>query len=349
MYKNFLLLLVIFTAISCKKEDNTNPPTFSIIKGGMFILNEGNFSTANSSLSYYNPGNQQIENSLFYKVNNVPLGDVAQSITLNNQTAFVVVNNSGLIYGINTSTLQYEGKINNLVSPREIIFINDNKAYVSDLYSTSISIVDPINYNITGSIEVGKSTDCMVKVDNKVFAANWSGYNQSKLNNTIMVIDMETDILIDSIIVGKEPNSLVTDKDGKIWVLCSGGFMNDELPSLWQINPVTHQIEKTFHFEVIMQNPENLCGNGNIDSLFFTNDGVFAMSIYDNELPKKAIVESDNRTFYTLGIDPTTSEIYVSDAINYDQNGIIYRYGSSGNLISSFNVGIIPGDIAFNY
>ncbi|NQU35181.1 MAG: hypothetical protein HQ521_18300 [Bacteroidetes bacterium] len=189
----------------------------------------------------------------------------------------------------------------------------------------------------------------MIKSQKRIFIANWSAYNQTKLNNTIMVIDSDNDILIDSITVGIEPNSMVLDKDGLLWVLCSGGFMNEELPSLWQINPVSMEIVRIIYFEDILQNPENLCINGSKDSLYYLNNGIYGLSVYDDKLPQNPVISSDNNTYYTLGVDPNNNEIYVSDALNYDHDGLVYRYTATGTFISSFEVGIIPGSIVFNY
>ena len=350
MIKNTLLLLLLAISVlfSCSEKETIDPDTISIKSGGVFITNEGNFSTANSSLSYYYPETFEISNNLFYKANNVPLGDVAQSITINNNMIYLVINNSGLVYGVNRETLEYEGKINGLISPREMIFIDNNKAYISDLYSTEITVANPNTFEITGSIELRKSSDCMVKSGSKIFAANWSMLNQTKLNNTVMVIDSENDMLVDSIIVGIEPNSMATDKDGSLWVLCSGGFMNNEVPTLWKINIASLEILKTYTVGEIMQSPDNLCINGSGDSLYFLNSGVYSMSIYDQVLPNNAIISESSHNYYSLGIDPKTSEIYISDALNYNQNGVVYRYNSTGEMISSFDVGIIPGSFGFN-
>jgi hypothetical protein len=51
--------------------------------------------------------------------------------------------------------------------------------------------------------------------------------------------------------------------------------------------------------------------------------------------------------FYSLAIDPENSEIYVGDAIDHSQNGIVHRYSSVGMLIDEFKVGISPGNFAF--
>ena len=73
------------------------------------------------------------------------------------------------------------------------------------------------------------------------------------------------------------------------------------------------------------------------------------MSVYDQQLPNNAIIQENNNNYYALGIDPVKNEIYVSDALDYTQNGIVYRYNTTGSLISSFEVGIIPGCFGFNY
>ena len=348
MIKYTILFLSISLFFSCTEKEDINQDEVLITQGGVFIVNEGNFSAANSSFSYYNINNSKIKNNLFYEVNNVPLGDVAQSMTIVNDMVYVVINNSGLIYGLDRETLEFKGKIVSLISPREMIIINNQKAYVSDLYSTEIAVVNPATYSITSKIEIGKSSDCMVKHDDKIMVANWSSFNQDGINNTIMIINSQTDALADSIVVGIEPNSMVIDKDNLLWVLCSGGFMNDEIPTLWKINPVTLDIVKQFTFSNILHSPDNLCINGTGDSLYFLNNGVYKMSIYDLQLPDNVTINENNRNYYSLGIHPIENEIYVSDALDYNQNGLVYRYSSEGKLVSSFEVGIIPGCFAFN-
>ncbi len=73
------------------------------------------------------------------------------------------------------------------------------------------------------------------------------------------------------------------------------------------------------------------------------------MSIYDQELPDNPTINEETRNYYALGVDPTRNEIYISDALDYNQNGIVFRYSASGDFISSFEAGIIPGCFGFNY
>ena len=340
-----LIIAVLFAA--CKKEDTQ--PEESGLKDGVFIVNQGNFTAGNASLSYFESAASVLTNDLFYEVNDAPLGDVAQSISINGDLAYIVINNSGNIYVIDRKTAEFKGKISQLTSPRFFLKINDQKAYVSDLASNSISIVNPESYELTGEIAVNRSTENMVLIGKKAYVAHWSGYLQAIKNNQVLIIDTETDALIDSIQVGVEPNSMVVDKDQNLWVLCSGGYDNEEIPSLWKINPQDKSVIKKYEFDDISLSPSSLVMNGMGDELMYLNNGVYSMSVSDGTLPETPVIAQDGKYFYVLGVDPQNSDIYVSDALDYTKNGFVYRYDHTGSMLDSLEVGIIPGAFGFNY
>ncbi|PLW93724.1 MAG: cell surface protein [Marinilabiliales bacterium] len=340
-----IVIAVLFAA--CKKEDTQ--PEESGLKNGVFIVNQGNFTAGNASLSYFESATSKLTNDLFYEVNDAPLGDVAQSISIVGDLAYIVINNSGNIYVIDRKTAEFKGKISQLTSPRFFLKINDQKAYVSDLASNSISIVNPESYELTDAINVNRSTENMVLIGNKAYVAHWSGYLQAIKNNQVLIIDTETDALIDSIQVGVEPNSMVVDRDQNLWVLCSGGYDNEEIPSLWKINVLDKNVIKKFEFDDISLSPFNLLMNGTGDELLYLNNGVYSMSVTDGTLPENPMISQDGKYFYALGIDPQNSDIYVSDALDYNKNGLVYRYDYTGSMLDSFEVGIIPGAFGFNY
>lgn len=351
MKRIYLLYFIIFIVfVSCNK-DNDDP--ISIDNGlgkGFFVLNEGVFTGANSSLSFYSEDSSKVTNNLFYKVNETPLGDVAQSITLWNDKMFIVVNNSGYIYKVDAKTIEYQNQVLGLLSPREMLIVSDEKAYVSDLYSTGINIINPTTMEHISFLDTKKSTENLIKIGNEIFTSNWSNYSHPTIpNNTIQIIDITTDKLIDSIVVTKEPNSMVVDKNGQLWVLCSGGYMGEENPSLIQINPTDRTITKKMDFSDVQMSPSRLVSNYNADSLYFINTDVFAMSIEDTNLPANPIITADRRLYYNIAIHPKSSSIILTDALDYVQNGYIHRFKSNGTQIDSIQVGIIPNAIKFNY
>jgi glutamine cyclotransferase len=323
---------------------------------GVYIVNEGNFMFGNSSLSFYDPQTKKVRNDVFQARNGAPLGDVAQSMSILGDLGFIVVNNSGKIYVIDSRTAGFKGSISGLSSPRYIHFVNAQKAYVTDLYARKITIFNPQSFQITGQIPVGNSksefdqhdTEQMVQYGNLVFTNCWS------YDNKILIINSDTDQLIDSIEVYKQPNSMVIDKDNKIWVLSDGGFVGSpygyERPGLMKIDAETREIERSFRFAQ-GDHPQSLCINPTKDTIYYLNRHVWKMAVSETHLPILPLISSKYTSvyggYYSLAINPVNSEIYLGDAIDHSQNGIVSRYSPSGTLIDEFKVGISPGNFAF--
>lgn len=350
------ILLVGLILSSCTKSPvDTVFFNFTTDKG-VYIVNEGNFMYGNSSLSFYNPDTKRVYNQVFQSRNGAPLGDVAQSVYLWNNLGFIVVNNSGKIYVIDSRTGEFQGSISGLSSPRYVRVINSEKAYVTDLYAREITIFNPLSFQITGKIPVNNSksefnqhsTEQMISYKDQLFTNCWS------YDNKILVINTNTDQLVDSIEVFKQPNSMVIDRNNKLWVLTDGGFEGSpygyEQAGLLKIDAETREIERSFRF-VAGEYPTNLCINSTSDTLFFLNRHVWKMSVDETKLPELPFIESNYTSlyggFYSLAIDPTSSEIYLGDAIDHRQNGIVHRYSLTGSLIDEFSVGITPGNFGF--
>jgi len=62
---------------------------------------------------------------------------------------------------------------------------------------------------------------------------------------------------------------MVLDKDNYLWVLCSGGFLNEELPSLWKIDPDNKNVLLHMEFPDINSSPNSLDINKTGDTLYY--------------------------------------------------------------------------------
>lgn len=331
---------------SCMKWDYGKEEEFTVPPHGLFITNEGNYQYGNATLSYYDPATNTVENEVFFRANGYRLGDVAQSMAIHDGKGWIVVDNSHVIFAIDTRTLKETGRIEDFTAARYIHFINDRKAYVTQLWDNRIFIIDPVTYSITGYItvpdmEMGNgSTEQMVQYGKYVYCTCWS------YQNSIIKIDTETDRVVDRLVVGIQPSAIAIDRNDKLWVVTDGGYEGSpygyEAPTICRIDAATFAIEQRFSMS-LGQSPSELQVNGAGDTLYWINGGIWSMDINSTSLPSSALIPGRNTIYYGLTVNPDNGEIYVADAIDYQQRGIIYRYSPQGNLIDQFYVGVNPG------
>ena len=374
MKRNLFLLLALATLLfSCKPDQPVNPGTITI-GSGVFVLNEGDYQFANSSLTFYDIEADTVVNDLFYKVNNAPLGDVAESMALVDGKLYIVVNNSKYIYKVDANTIVCDTtkpyKMGGFYSPREIFFVAPDKAYVTDIVGTNIWIINPQEMKHTGTIAMGNTTEKMLRVGNELFVSNWSYYYTDAYSHdsyhTVQVVDLNNDVKVADIEVGKEPNTMVVDKYGHVWVLCEGRSWDEEYdaegvpygenPTLWEIDPMLRTAELRYEFKGPYEDDDEI--KGVASTLRANPAGDQFYMIYNNEvrrfdLATMSLSETFRITpepqglFYNMTVEPRTGELYIADAKNYMKNGTVYRYTSDGLLLASFEAGIIPSAMLF--
>ncbi len=334
MNKTFRIIaaLAFLAAIACEPQENR--PVYPEGEG-FFILNEGNYLAGNGTVSFYSFESGEIYNDLFGAANGRALGDIPSFMAVDGKTGFIVVNNSGTIEEVDLTTMESLGTVTGLTSPRQMV-VNGNKGYISSLQDGDITVLDLDGLFVAGSMEVGSASEAMVISGGRLFAAHWSS------GNTVTVTDIATGNLIKTISVGLEPESMVLDKNGKLWVLCTGGWQGEEIPRLIRINSSTLEKEKELQFRTIDDNPSSLTCNAAGDTLYYLDEGVRRMPVTADALPSEAYVPAGDRLFYRLMAGPR-GIIAVTDAIDYQQKGDLLIYNSRGELIDTEQAGIIPG------
>ncbi len=308
---------------------------------GVFIVNEGNFKSGNGSLSFFSYDSLKTYNHVFYSANQRPLGDVPYSMNISGNRAYIVVNNSGKIEVTDINFLKSVATINGITAPRYISFVTDTKAYVSSLYSDSLAVINLASNTVSGYINLGHTSESIAVSYPEAFVANWAG------GNKVFVLDISTDRVIDSIEVGMEPESMVIDRDGTLWVLCNGGWQREFYAELIAINTLNHDIVKRYIFPLKTDSPTCLQINAAGETLYYLDNGVKRMSVYAQDLPVATFIARANRNFYKLGINPLNSDVFVTDATDYQNKGYLLRYDRNGGLISMEQTDIIPGSLFF--
>jgi DNA-binding beta-propeller fold protein YncE len=212
LYLPALLIAAAAFFTSCKPDPDPPPTnTGTDYRKGMWIINEGQFLGGNASITWITYDGATRKTDVFTEINGRPLGDIAQSITVIGSRAYVVVNNSGKIEVLNTSTMASSGTITGFTSPRYIQEVSPGKAYVTDLFGGNISIVDLETKSITGSIPASGWTEQMVVKNNEVFV----GLGDT---NFVYVINATTNVITDTIPVTEGVSGMTLDGAGNLWV-----------------------------------------------------------------------------------------------------------------------------------
>ncbi|MBO7082775.1 MAG: SMP-30/gluconolactonase/LRE family protein [Bacteroidales bacterium] len=356
--------LVLSLLFACKPDpvepdtpDDPGQDTTIVNHRGVLIINEGTFTYANSSLTFYDPLADTVENYVFLNANGATLGDVGESMCVLDGQLYIVVNNSNLIYKANAYNFKCDLNgaymMTGFYSPRFMHPVSSTKAYVSDIVGTELWIINPQTMTHTGSIPMGKSTETMVQVGQELYVANWSKYYvQDMENNTVQVVDINNDTKIADITVGIEPNGMVVDRNGKIWVLCEGAVWTEDAedPTLWRIDPETKQAECMVTFDKNnYDNPHELAIDPSGTLLYyFRNGDVHRVNIdTPSEEDDSFMIPNEGRLFYKIAVDPWEGDVYVTDARNYVMEGAVYRYSDDGVLKFTFDAGIIPAYMLF--
>lgn len=334
-------VMVLLATVGCRKDKPEEPENAPVSIGnerGVYITNEGNFQWGNASVSYYDIATGTATEDLYEPANGVAIGDVCQSMTLYDDKAYLVINNSNKVVVVDPNSFVATVTITGFTSPRYFLPVGNGKAYVTDLFANKVAVVDLASNSITGYIPCSGATQELLMADGKVFVTNEG-------RGEIHVIDPVTDAVVDTIAVSRGANSIVEDANGKLWVACTGG--GGTPPALYRIDPQAAQVEATFPYSNSANNPWRLNINGGGDTLYFLRGGIYRMAITDNVAPTSAFVPADGRNLYGLGVDPSDGTLYLSDAIDYVQRGVIYRYRPDGSPLNTFHAGTIPGSFCF--
>jgi hypothetical protein len=325
-------LLVIFSA--CTDESEINKA--NRFQGGLFVINEGNFDWGEGTITYWNSESGEFLDDVFKVINNRSLGNVAQSMTMINDKGYIVVNNSGKIEVVNIDDFKSVSTITGMKSPRYILPINSRKMYVSDLYADGIYVI--IDGNVGKFIPVSGWTNRMISDrDGKVWVARRrTDFDKRPGGTSIVLIDSDNDVVMDSVEVGMGVEEVEIDDNGNIWTACSA-YKDSGKPAILQFNQ-----NKTTVYPV--QNPPTRLRTDGNKAYYLMGNGLYSIAINDTFIENKLVIK---RQWNLYGLGVKGDNIYLADAKDYVQKGTVYKLDKIGNLLDSVKVGVIPGDFCF--
>ncbi len=349
----FAIILIVGVVLSgCKKEKSDNPVSSVDYTNGVFIVNEGPFTNGSGTITFLNRDGSGIRQAIYQQANQFQqLGNVVQSMNIVGDKAYVVINNSNKIEVVSKKSFQWLETIDNINQPRYLLSADSVKAFVS-CFDDVVRVVNLVNYHIETEIPVGTGPEEMIIAGNHIWVLNRGGIS---IDSTISVIDIDTKQVVETLNVYPQPSGIQKDKNGNIWVMCTGRNSwhpgGESSAHLVCFDPGDYSVIKDldFGFPVDQNHPLKLKIDSAKTTLFYIyTGGIYSQNINSDTLTSNPFI-SYSSAIYSLGLDPVDDVIYFSDALDYNQNGWIYRFdATTGTAIDSFQAGISPGEFYFS-
>ncbi len=326
-----------------------------------YVLNEG---STNGSISLIDKDGK-VTSNYFKSVNDIPLGKYPQSMVINDKYAFIVVtttNGSGYVEIVTASDFKHHATITGLSYPREIAIVG-NKAYLSNgtgvtgtypnqvKKNNEVYVIDLNTNAVTSQISVGAGPEKLIVSGKKLYVANSGGWSND--DNTVSVINLDTDKVVKTITVKSCPKDMVKDANGDVWVYCSGVADYSNYPAVSYTNSGISKIDgDTYEVTSFALTSLSTTGIKNIaiskdkKTVYYMSDAVYAMNITDTALPTTKFIDA---TFYGMDVNPVNGDLWMCKSVDAKTAGSVVVYSKESKKLNEYTVGSMPNSTMFSY
>jgi Domain of unknown function (DUF5074) len=347
-----------------KTSSQTKVTVYGKYRYGTFVLNEGNMTTENGSLTFISPLGV-VTDSAYFKANGTELGNVAQDLFIRQNKMYIIsqngkknavgasFTNDGLLVVANAETLKKEAAYNEELAilkwPTHVAVLNDENVIIRDnsgLYNFN-TITKALTF-IKGSRSAAKLT--MAVSDNKIFAA---------AGTKVYVVEANKDTLTYALDMKASVSGVVKASDGNIWVSTTGAAakiskINFRDYSLIKANDIT-----TGSVSAGFGATPGITAKG--DTLYFSGAGtkiyrhIFSLGSTEFMADAKTMVQNANIVYNNIAVHPLTGEVYLNTmkAYGWDylvNNTSVFNFSGKAALSVNYNNHTrFPAGIFFTY
>jgi DNA-binding beta-propeller fold protein YncE len=330
-----LVFILLLAFVACDRDEYFGPiysksnDTIDTLALGEFALIgcEGNFQFGNASLSTIDLSTSSVQNNVFKNQNGEALGDVLQSIYLDRDRMFLVLNNSGLIRVLSSNSFKQMTNIEGLNSPRHMIGWK-GKYFISDLYDNGLSVIDSATLEKEAFIPIEGWTERFAVFNDALFVGEIKGRSILKITKNLTVSA--------EVSLHMQPYFMLTVSNDQHLIVC--GNRSD-------INQ--KGVIKKLDANALVIDSVSL--NSTIVYACSTDDRLFILtsrSILEFDANSLKLVKTTThqlKTPYGMGISSKSNSLLVADAKDYLSSGSITIIDAeSAQIQSEIEVGPIP-------
>ena len=365
--KLIIFFFVVLLSASCRHnvvvtDKEIELPDSSAV---LYILNEGNMGSNKATIDMYDINGDSIVRDIYPRMNPSvvkELGDVGNDIAVYGGKMYIVVNVSGKVEVTDTECR----RITQISIPncRNIAFFG-GYAYVSSYagpidYNNPdykqrgyIARIDTATLTVTDTCLVGYQPNGIATDGVSLYVANSGGYMAPDYDSTVSVIDLNTFKEIKRIAVAKNLWRVRPDCMGQLWVSSRGDYY-DTPAKLYCIDTGTDAIIDSVSIAVsaldILGDTLYACATAwdyvkMADVITYTMLDVRSRKVVSTNF----ITDQTDKEIgkpYGIKVHPLTRDIYITDAKNYVNPGMLHCYSADGKLKWSVRTGDIPAHFA---
>jgi len=353
------ILIAVTLLTACRHEQVIDSDGLSFDgKKGLFLLCEGNMGSNKATIDFYDMDADTLYRNIYPAQNPhvvKELGDVGNDIAFYGNRLYAVINVSGKVEIMdrnahritqvdvpNCRYLAFDGKycyVSSYAGPVDY----GNPEYAQRGY---VAKIDTAALAVKSTCPVGYQPNGMAICDGQLYVANSGGYMSPNYDSTLSVIDLERFEETHRIPVAKNLGEVCLDSVHRMLYVTAISTDYISADSLYRVNLQNEQVEATGIAASKMCLAD---GNLYFYSYHFAK-GEHAVGVLNTETGATEWLDLSNsdeiRVPYGIWVDPSTKDIYLTDARDYVTPGVLYRYSQQGVLLSSFRTGDIPGHFA---
>jgi len=340
-------------AASCSKDYSA--PDFT---GSCIVVNQGNFSESNGSLSLYNSETGSMSNGIFEYVNRRNFAAILIDAVVAGSVGMVTCNSADKIefFDAETFAALCAPIDTGLVSPR-MIAVSGSKAYVScwgapdDMtawvwtYSNAYLAEVDLNTNTkTRSIKCGNEAEGVYVKGGNLYVAVADGVEVYALPAVKLSKKITTSFTATA-------RQIAEDKNGKLWV--SFNSYGGEAIGFAVINPSTQSVEREIALAAFDSNGKFAMSKDKSQVLYaaptyeewtMVASDIHTINVDTYDKSSSPLIRGTSLS--AIGVNPLNGDIYTAD-VEYASNNTLLIYDQNGTPKSTALVGIAPQKFVF--
>lgn len=349
MKKVLLALLSAAALVGC---DPRKDPVTTPITTGVYILSEGQFGAGDGAVSAFDKNTKALTVDAFGAANPTTagpakLGDVVQDMAVVGNKGIICVNASDRIQIVSLPDFKSVVQLNKVRQPRYVA-ATSTRAYVTAWRGYYTPAY------VAGTVLVlDLSTNAIV--DSVKVGVNPERpaivgnqlFVPNSYDNTVSVIDLTTNKVTSTVTVAPGPQAVVADNNGNLWVLCRRPYGSTATPA--------SALVRFTPASTTAQLTLPFTGTSGASGLAIDGTRQQLYYSFGGAEYRMGITETTlpttpfiRRNFNGLAVDPRDNTIFAAVSTGYTTNGRFVHYPAAGGaVLDSGTVRVGPNGFAF--